>query len=257
MNKRRIALNQNDFPAPIWDLLQNANVFDSSGRSNAQVLFCDKGYYIKIDAKGELAREAALGKQFYAWGLGVEVVSYLSLDRDYLVTRSAVGEDLTHCLEKPEQLCELLAGALQRLHSLPLDNVPVSSRQQRYLESAAGDLNGGYYDPSVLMEGFRIESKREAWEIMQANQGRLRQDTLIHGDACLPNVICRNGTFSAFIDLSMAGAGDRHIDLYWALWSLQYNLGTERFAERFLDAYGREHVDMDMLRVVAAFELFG
>ena len=92
---------------------------------------------------------------------------------------------------------------------------------------------------------------------MQTEGGMLEADCLIHGDACLPNILQQAGHFSAFIDLNMAGAGDRHIDLYWALWSLGYNLKTEAYGDLFLDLYGREKVSEEKLKVVAAFELFG
>ena len=257
MIKRKIDININDFPTELHGLLRSGNIYDSSCSSNAKTLYCDSGYYIKIDDKGELSLEAELGKLFYNIGLGVEVIHYISADRDYLVTQSAVGEDLTHYLADPKKLCEILASALRRLHCEPVDGVPVSSRLQRYFDSACGDFSGGYYDESVLMDEFKIHNKQEAWDIMQANQGKLKADTLIHGDACLPNIVCHNGNFSSFIDFSMAGAGDKHIDLYWAIWSLQYNLKTNAYTDYFLDQYGRENFDFDMLKVVAAFELFG
>lgn len=257
MIKHKIELNINDFPAELHELLLLGDTFDSSCSSNATTLYCDAGYYIKIDDKGELALEAELCDRFFNLGLGVKVIQYISADKDYLVTQSAVGEDLTHYLDDPKKLCDLLAFSLRRLHGQPLGDAPESSRHQRYLDSANGEFSGGYYDESVLMDGFRIHSKQEAWDIMQANNGRLRADTLIHGDACLPNVIAHNGLFDSFIDLGMAGAGDKHIDLYWAIWSLQYNLKTNAYTDYFLDRYGRENFDFDMLKVVAAFELFG
>ena len=82
----------------------------------------------------------------------------------------------------------------------------------------------------------------------------LKRDTLIHGDACLPNLIMENGVFRSFIDVGQAGVGDRHIDLYWAIWSLQYNLGTDAYKDLFLDYYGRELVDDRLLQVVAEVE---
>ncbi len=82
----------------------------------------------------------------------------------------------------------------------------------------------------------------------------LLRDTLIHGDACLPNLIMENGVFRSFIDVGQAGVGDRHIDLYWAIWSLQYNLGTDAYKDLFLDYYGRELVDDRLLQVVAEVE---
>lgn len=257
MIKRKIDININDFPAELHKLLRSGNIYDSSCSSNAKTLYCDAGYYIKIDDKGELALEAELGKLFYDISLGVEVLQYISEDKDYLVTRSAAGEDLTHYLDDPKKLCEILAAALRRLHCQSVDGVPVSSRLQRYFDSANGDFFGGYYDESVLMDGFRINSKQEAWDIMHANKGKLKADTLIHGDACLSNIICDNGNFSSFIDFSLAGRGDKHIDLYWAIWSLQYNLKTDQYTDYFLDQYGRENFDIVMLKVVAAFELFG
>ena len=57
-----------------------------------------------------------------------------------------------------------------------------------------------------------------------------------------------------FIDVGQAGVGDRHIDLYWAIWSLQYNLGTDAYTDLFLDLYGRGKVDEELLRVVAEVE---
>jgi kanamycin kinase len=41
------------------------------------------------------------------------------------------------------------------------------------------------------------------------------------------------------------------------MWSLNYNLKTDRFSGRFLDAYGRDKVDGERLCVVAAAEVFG
>lgn len=257
MQKKKLQINPGDFPSELHFALTRANIYDSSCHSNADVLYSDLGYYIKMDTKGMLKDEAALTEHFSLRGMGAEFICYLSTNKDYLVTREVTGEDMTHYIDQPERLCEILAAALRELHERPLDGVPVSFRQRRYLESAAGDFSGGYYDEGVLTKRFHIASKEEAWEIMQANKHRLKCDTLIHGDACLPNLIMENGRFKSFIDFSLAGAGDRHIDLYWAIWSLQYNLGTEAYTDRFLELYGRENVDEEMLRVVAAFELFG
>ena len=59
------------------------------------------------------------------------------------------------------------------------------------------------------------------------------------------------------IDVISAGIGDRHFDLYWATWSLQFNLKTDRYRRRFLDAYGADLVSDEMLRTIAAVEVFG
>lgn len=257
MKKIKTQLNVESFPKEIQAFFAGAEVYDSSCHSQATVYYLDTGYYVKTDAPFALKAEATLNRLFDARGLGVEVAAYVTADRDYMVTRSAIGQDLTHFLDNPKKLCALLAEALRKLHAQPIDGFPLSSRQQRYLDSAAGDENGGYYDPSVRMDRYPIKDKAEAWSMMQKGKHCLDADVLIHGDACLPNVIQKDGAFSTFIDFNMAGIGDRHIDLYWAIWSLQYNLGTDAYTDLFLDLYGREYVNEETLRLIAAFELFG
>ena len=257
MIRRKTEIDIRAFPAGLHGFLQPGNVYDSSCCSGARTLYCDRGFYIKMDGPGKLALEAELGRRFHALGLGVEVMEYLSADRDYLVTRAAVGEDLTHHLDDPEGLCRIFAHALRRLHSQRVEGFPESAKFIQYARAAGTDFSDIFYDDYLLVDRFGIGSKEEAWEIMQSNLGRLRRDTLIHGDACLPNVICRDGRFSTFIDFGLAGAGDRHIDLFWAVWSIQFNFKTDRYTDYFLDAYGRENFDPEMLRAAAAMELFG
>lgn len=257
MKKRQIEINLNEFPPELHGLLRGSAVYDSSSSSSARVLYCGAGYYIKIDETGMLAEEAALAREFFRRGLGVEVVDYISGEKDYLVTAAAPGGDLTQLRDRPRQVCEILGQALGTLHRQDVRGFPVSLRLRRYLESAGGAQDGGCYDESVLMERFKIDSKNQAWQIMQERKNDLRADTLIHGDACLPNVIAEDGRFRCFVDLPLAGVGDRHIDLYWAAWSLQYNFKTDRYTDYFFDVYGRENFDMDLLKAIAAFELFG
>lgn len=257
MRKEKIEMDLSAFPPALHPLLRSGTFYDSSCHSTARVLYCDTGYYIKMDENGELAREAELTRHFHSLGLGVEVMAYLSEDRDYLVTRSARGQDLTHWQDDPERLCRIYAQALRRLHDTPVGNVSKAAGFQHYQDTAAGDFPEGIWEDFVLMDRFPIRSREEAWAIMQENKDRLRADTLIHGDACLPNLLLEDWEFSAFIDCGLAGRGDKHIDLYWAIWSLAYNLKTDRYTDYFLDQYGRDRFDPRMLRVVAAFELFG
>jgi len=257
MKKTKIEINPYDFPPQIKDLLKNASVYDSSCSADATVYYVDSGYYIKTDDLTTLAEEAVMSRLFYDLGLGVEVVDYVAGDKDYLVTRAAVGEDLTHYTSDPEKLCRLLAASLRNLHAQPITGIPLSSRHRRYQETADGEEKDGGYDAFVLTNRYTVNSKEEAWAVMQNGKHLLCADTLIHGDACLPNVIQNGGRFSAFIDFNMAGVGDKHIDLYWAIWSLSYNLKTDAYTDLFLDLYGRDRFDEEMLRVVAAFEAFG
>ena len=85
----------------------------------------------------------------------------------------------------------------------------------------------------------------------------LKNDTLLHGDYCLPNIMLDNWCFSGFIDVDQGGIGDKHMDLFWGIWSLGFNLKTNAYRDRFLDAYGRDAMEEEMLRLIAAIEVFG
>ncbi len=250
-------MKRNGFPAEILPYVAEGMVRDVSGHSEAATYETAAGYFIKTDEAGALENEYRMAVRFHEMGLGAEVMEYVSADRDYLVTRRLEGQDLTHFLQDPEKLCRMLADALHLLHGQKTDGIEISSRYQRYLDSYGGDINGGHYDESVLMSLYQIDSREQAWKMMQEGRYLLKCDTFIHGDACLPNLIQKDGIFRGFIDTAMAGVGDRHIDLYWAIWSLNYNLKTDAYTDCFLDMYGREYFDPHIMKVIAAFELFG
>ncbi len=222
MKKTEITINADNFPEELRYIFQNTKVYDSSSHPLNTVLYSELGYYVKIAERGTLSSEVKMAKLFEQNSLGVEVVSYLSADRDYFVTKPAQGEDATHYLDAPETLCEVLAGTMKFLHRLPIEDVPVSPCMETY-------------DKAQKL-------------------GFLRQDTFIHGDFCLPNVILNDGKFNCFIDLGLAGVGDRHIDIYWALWSLNFNLKTDKYTGYFLELYGKDSFDRDVLKLVSEVE---
>lgn len=72
-------------------------------------------------------------------------------------------------------------------------------------------------------------------------------DVLIHGDACLPNIIYHeDGNFSGYIDLGDLTVGNREIDLAASIWSLQFNLG-KGYGLSFLRKYGIPDADEIMV----------
>ena len=166
MKKTKTGINIDILPNEIQSLFKNATVYDSSSSPDATVYYLENGYYVKTAAIHTLANEARLTRLFYERGLGVEVIDYISTDKDYLVTRSAVGEDLTHYLYEPEKLCKILAEALRTLHAQPIHDVPVSWKCQYYMERANGSCDDGCYDDFVAIECFHVKNKEEVWELM-------------------------------------------------------------------------------------------
>lgn len=238
-----------------------ARVYDSSSSNNAQVYYIEKdgGYYLKIGPKDSLGTEAVMTEFFHSKGLGPQVLCYESGENDLLLTPRVAGEDCTAeaYLADPKRLCDLLATELRRLHEMDFSGCPVGDRTAAYLAFADENYKKGAYDPRLFHDSFGFASADAAYGVLTEGRSAMRADVLLHGDYCLPNVVLDGWRLSGFVDLGGGGVGDRHIDIFWGLWSLWYNTKTDKYTERFLDAYGRDKLERHALRAVAAAEVFG
>ena len=261
MERKLITPVLSEFPETFHSIIANARVYDSSCSPEARVYFVDKdgGYYLKKAPKCTLQNEARMTAYFHTKGLSAEVLAYESLAEDWLLTDRVCGEDCTHAefLTDPKRLCDCTATLLRALHEETYDDCPIPDHTEKYLATVMRNFESGNYDKSAFPDSFGYASAEEAIAVVRKYGGVLRTDTLLHGDYCLPNVMLDHWKFSAFIDLGNGGVGDRHVDLFWGVWTLWFNLHTNAYASRFLDAYGRDKIDTDMLRVVAACEVFG
>ena len=264
MNRVRLTVDPQAFPLEYRPLVESAPVYDSSCSPAARVYFIDRdgGYFLKTQpvAKGSLRLEAEKGRFFHEKGLGAEVLSYQTVgEADWLLTRRVQGEDCTHPdhLAEPLRLVDLWAEILRGLHELPTDGCPAPDYLDNYLALAENNYRTDNYDKTAFPDSFGYASPEEAWTVLSEGKHLLRADTLIHGDYCLPNVLLKDWRFSGFIDLGNSGVADRHIDLFWGAWTLGFNLKTDAYRSRFFDAYGRDRVSEDIIRVIAAAEVFG
>lgn len=264
MKRREIESIDRVLPPSIESFVRGARIFDSSCSPEARVYYIDRdeGYYLKTAPCGTLAREAAMTEYFHKKGLGAQVLEYVSADADWLLTCAIRGEDCTHScyLDEPARLCDLLATELRALHELDAADCPVQDRMSEYLSLADENFAAGRGDLSLFergASGFPFASVEEAYAILQEGRDALQNEVLLHGDYCLPNVILDAWKRSGFVDVGNGGVGDRHVDLFWGTWTLAFNLHTDRYRNRFLDAYGRDCVDEALLRVIAAAEVFG
>jgi len=261
MNRFPIIPDLSQFPSHFHPLLKNAPVYDSSCSKEARVWFLDResGLYLKSAPSGTLKTESEMTRYFHEKGLGTEVISYLSDEKDWLLTRAVPGEDCTfpQYLEEPRRLCDTLANLLRQLHETDFSGCPVTDRCGTYLTRSQQNYQAGYCELDLFpQEYWKIASPEEAWALVRENGASLKNDTLLHGDYCLPNIMLDNWRFSGFIDLGSGGVGDRHFDVLWGAWTLFFNLKTNAYYDRFLDAYGREKIEPELLRTVAALEMF-
>ena len=259
--KRVLTTMPEGLPEAFIPYAQQAAIYDSSCSNAARVWFLDKdsGFFLKRSPKGSLAKEVAMTSFFHSKGLGAEVLGYETGDFDWLLTRRVAGEDCTWSsyLDDPRRLCDTTAHLLRSLHEIETDGCPITNRTADYLVGAEKNYQAGIFSNEFLPQKWKQLSAREAWENGRQAGTQMKADTLLHGDYCLPNIMLDHWQFSGFIDLDGGGVGDRHIDLFWGIWSLEFNLKTDQYAQRFLDAYGREVIDTEMLAAIAFLETFG
>lgn len=256
MQRKPVKIDLDVYPAAVRPFLCGGDLYDSSSSPDATVLFVNRGdgFFVKSAAAGALANEAAMTRYMCRLGLGATVLAYVTEKRDWLVTRKVRGHDCTfqRYIERPEQLCDTLAQILRKLHNLDGAACPIQNHTQRYLEVAAKNYRARHFDAQ-----FGYDTAAQAWDVVRQYGHTLETRTLLHGDFCLPNVVLDDWRLGGLIDVGNGGIGDRHVDLFWALWSLRRNLHTDTYRRRFIDAYGRSDVDEKRLRIVSAVEAFG
>ena len=259
MKRTPVSLSPDAFPSIFLPWIKDTPLFDSSCSPEARVWFLDKedGFYLKSAPAGSLDTEAQQTRYFHQKGLGPEVLEYISLDRDWLLTRRVSGEDCIHrqYLEDPARLSVLLGELLRKLHESDPQGCPLRDHTGQYLNTVRKNYAAGLFDSSGSYHN--CTDREEAIAIVREFAPQLKRDTLLHGDYCLPNIMLDGWRFSGFIDVGRGGIGDRHVDLYWGAWSLLFNLKDDRWCSRFLDAYGRELIQPELLRAIGAFEVFG
>ena len=260
MKRTKIKAELSDFPKEFHPLITNADIYDSSCSPEARVVFIDKdtGYFLKRAPKDTLRREYVVSDYFSSLLLTKKPLAYLSLENDWLLTPRVNGEDATHStyLSDGKRLAETLGEILRALHELSATDCPINHRLTAYLDLAKKNYREGNFDTGFFICD-KPRTKDEIYRRALEGFPYLESNCLIHGDFCLPNVIFNDWKLSGYIDLGNGGIADRHIDLYWGAWTLNFNLKTDKYRERFFDAYGRDKIDPEKLVTISAFEVFG
>ncbi len=244
-------IDKNQFPLEIQRYCDGNELEDYSCHSGAAVYRLSNGYYLKIAHAGALQQEVNLTRLMNQLGYGANVNCYITTKKDYLMTEEVPGKDGTNFLDYPKELCQRYAQALRTFHQQSIVGFPIS---QKMLEYHNCDVNRLSFDTLLCWKYSEIHDSASAKSLLKQKGHLLKADCLIHGDACLTNVMINQDSVN-FIDMSMSGYGNRHIDLYWALWSLEFNLGTDAYTDFFLDCYGREDVDPVMFDIITAYEM--
>lgn len=239
------------FPAEIRKIIGNLPVeSDDVGRSGALVAFIGDELVLKKADKGKLVNAYLMQSFFHKNHLAPEVVFFDSSDSDYLVSRRAEGKYAIadEHLSDPKRLAAALGEFLLRIHSLDAAACPVKGLTDRLYDDfeASVQKNTGLYNH--ITDYIRIETFDKILQEAEKARPFLKNDTVLHGDYCLPNIMLQNFRGKHVIDVGEGGVGDRHFDLFWGLWSLSYNLKTDAYRDEFLSSYGKNRIQEELIR---------
>lgn len=252
VNHQAIAINTLSLPDEIIKWIGHSTIYESSGHSGAKTLYIDRddGAYLKIAECGTLHRSYVMQNFFYQQKLSAPVINYISADQDYLITTAIKGENGTakKYISNPKRLSEVFAQSLRFLHDINVTDFPLEDKMTALIKSAeTASISQSHLDN--ISEYIGTVDAKAAGEEIGLKRKLLKNDVLIHGDYCLPNILFDNWKLKGFIDLADSGIGDRHYDLAMGLWTLTHNLKTQKYGHHFLDAYGWDDVDEDRLRI--------
>lgn len=193
-----------------------------------------------VSAFEELPREALRLRWLATSGTACPTVARNAREasRNWLLISALAGHDLASSpMPGPDRVVEIAARALRGLHKLDIATCPFDHRIDRQIEEARGRVEAGVIDESDFDGEREGRTARDLFEELLAQRPKSEDLVVTHGDACLPNLIAHDGTFSGFIDCGRLGVADRHQDLALAARSIRYNLGAP-WDDAFLRLYG-------------------
>ena len=165
--------------------------------------------------------------------------SFAADGQDWLLMTALPGRDLTHLVDQPGALRNVLATGLRALHAVDPATCPFDHRLDAKLAFGAANVAAGRVDETDF------DAACDGWTAQQVLDWLLehRPDSedfvVAHGDASLPNIMAQHGAFAGIIDCGRLGVADRWQDLALACRSIIWNCGQEHVAP-FLAAYGAE-----------------
>ncbi len=245
-------------PEEIAALLRGASLYDRSSSPEAETVLIDGKIkaFLKMGEGGSLQREREMSYFLYSLNLAPRVIKYICKDdRDYLVTEALEGFDGIDArhLQDPQRLAEVFGQSLRMLHNLSIEDCPFPGRSAELIALSERNVRLGRKDDEIIGE-----SVEEAAKSFASLKHLARDEVVMHGDYCLPNIILKDFRLNGFVDLGWGGIGDSHYDLWWGIWTLEYNLHSDAYRDAFLEAYGREDVDdkrLELNRLIAGFTI--
>lgn len=166
--------------------------------------------------------------------------------QNWLLMEAVDGVDLASSTLPASEQVVLIVEALRRMHALDVDACPFDHLIGARVAIAELRAEAGLVDETDFDDERLGKTAEELFVELQARIPREAKLVVTHGDACLPNIIVRDGRFAGFIDCSRLGVADPYQDLALTCRSIAHNLGEE-WVQPFLDLYGIRRADPEKL----------
>ncbi len=208
---------------------------DDVGKSGSQIFIFDDCVLKIIEVRDkEICKKNDVSVQVMRWLKGKlpvpELLCYETDSENQYLLMSRVSGKMScdeYYLERPRELCKLLASAFKMLWSVDVSDCPYERRIDDELKEARYRVENNLIDiddaePDTFGEGgFENPEALLAW--LEENRPEY-EPVLSHGDFCLPNIFLQDGKVSGFIDLGDTGIGDKWRDIAFCYRSLKHNV---------------------------------
>jgi aminoglycoside 3'-phosphotransferase II len=205
----------------------------------------------------DLRAEAARLKWLKGLGIPAPQVIRLAEARGYswLVLECLPGENASMSRDPPAVKIYELAKALSAIHALDADACPFDETLAVKLARAADRVKSNDVDERHFDDENRGKTAAELFVELERSRPPTEDIVVVHGDACLPNIMLDGGCFSGFVDCGRLGRSDRYQDLALACRSIATNLGSG-WVGAFLRAYGITSIDEARIRFYRLLDEF-
>jgi aminoglycoside 3'-phosphotransferase-2 len=198
----------------------------------------------RMHAHAELADEAARLRWLAAQGLACPAVmaSHFQSERGWLLLSAVAGNNIYSSALPAAQAVPLIAHALKALHQVTDANCPFDHSAAVRITHAQARLQAGL----VLLDDVDEENQgltaEQIFQKLVSLQPKSEDMVVTHGDACLPNFMAENGTFTGYIDCGRLGVADRYQDIALALRDIRADFGSA-YVPLFMEHYGLATLD--------------
>ncbi|XEC96755.1 aminoglycoside 3'-phosphotransferase [Paenibacillus tarimensis] len=250
------------FPAEIKTYLSGAAITVVKNRVRSSVYHIENQAYdifLKVTPKEQMKREALMMEYLHSFGSCPRVLHYTTDDSwDYLITERIKGSDAANDenLAEPDLLTEVFAESLLYLHGIRHESCPVINGFKEMVIRAENNYREIRAEKGILRYLGYTNIETAYSDMIDLFQIVREDKVVIHGDYCLPNVLLHDFKLNGFIDVGYGGIGDRHYDIFWGLWSLQFNLKSNDYSHRFIQTYGKHLIDQERLRFCGLLSVF-